>query len=56
MDECKILNHYPLGDASIQSFIVESKKEGDKNLELVTLLDRDLNLHEFIVNEEEKSF
>lgn len=45
-----------MGDAVCLSIVAESKLVGEKQSEVITVLDKDLNLHTFTVNFKEKSF
>lgn len=50
------MNDFNLIDSTYTSIVVESKQDGVKQKELITLLDTELNLYSFIVNKEKKSF
>ena len=50
------LGKYSLGDAVFQSLVVETRLVREKQVDFVTILDRDLNLYSFVVNEAKKCF
>lgn len=50
------MNDCSLSDERFLSIFVESREEGDKCVDYITLLDEDLNLYSYAVNEKTQSF